>query len=92
MTSGIPQGSMLGPTLFVLFINDLSQVVESPVALFVDDTNVFREIQSDENRQKLQQDIWVIFFNMATIQEETTMEKNHEKGTFVNCHEHVQMF
>ena len=29
------------------------------------------------------------FFNMATIQVETTMKKNHEKGTFVNCHEHV---
>ena len=29
------------------------------------------------------------FFNMATIQEETTMKKNHEKGTFINCHEHV---
>ena len=57
VTSGIPQGSVLGPTLFVLFINDLPQVVESPVALFADDTNVFREIQSDEGRQKLQQDI-----------------------------------
>ena len=52
-----PARSVLGPTLFVLFINDLPQVVESPVALFADDTNVFREIRSDEDRQKLQQDI-----------------------------------
>ena len=32
------------------------------------------------------------FFNMATIQEETTMKKYHEKGTFVNCLDNVQMF
>ena len=57
VTSGISQGSMLGPTLFVLFINDLPQVVESRVALFADDAKVFREIQSDEDRKKLQQDI-----------------------------------
>ena len=29
------------------------------------------------------------FFNMATIQEETIMKQNHEKGTFINWHEHV---
>ena len=57
MTSGIPQGSVLGTTLFVLFINDLPHTVESPVARFADDTQVFREIQSDEDRHKLQQDI-----------------------------------
>ena len=29
------------------------------------------------------------FFNMATIQEETAIKKNHEKGKFVNCHGYV---
>ena len=55
VTSGILQGSVLGPILCVLFINDLPQVVESPVARFADDTQVFRDIQSDEDSQKLQQ-------------------------------------
>ena len=32
------------------------------------------------------------FFNMATIQEESTIKKNHENGKFVNCHGHVYTF
>ena len=57
VTYGIPQGSVLGPTLFVLFINYLPQVVGSPVALFADDTKMLRKIQSDEDGEKLQQHI-----------------------------------
>ena len=43
--------------VFLFFINDLPEVVTSRVAVFADDTNVFGAIQSDEDRQKLQQDI-----------------------------------
>ena len=44
MTSDIPQGSVIVPAMFVLFVNDIPRVVESPVALFGDDSNVFRVI------------------------------------------------
>jgi len=45
VTSGVPQGSVLGPLLFLLFINDISTVVShSKFKLFADDVTVYREI------------------------------------------------
>lgn len=74
VTSGIPQGSVLGPTLFVIYINDLPEVVDkgSFVYLFADDTKVFRRINSNQDRIKLQEDInnlldwskkWLLIFH-----------------------------
>jgi len=57
VTSGIPQGSVLGPTLFLLFINDLPSVVSSCSALFADDTKVYSAVSSPDDSDRLQQDI-----------------------------------
>ena len=72
--SGIPQGSVLGPTLFVIFINDMPNTIDSACQLFADDAKIFRSIGSDKDVNTLQDDIckltewsakWQLPFNVG---------------------------
>ena len=57
VVSGVPQGTVLGPLLFSLNINDISADIESEIRLFADDCVCYREIKNEEDTLKLQRDI-----------------------------------
>ena len=52
-TSGVPQGSVLGPLLFLAYVNDIWRNIESTIRLFADDCVIYRKIINNEDVEKL---------------------------------------
>ena len=59
--SGVPQGSVLGPLLFVLFINDIDTCVSSKILKFADDTKLFRKVSSQADIEAIREDLTNLF-------------------------------
>lgn len=61
VSSGVPQGSVLGPLLFLLYINDIACEITSTIRLFADDLIIYREILNENSHILLQNDINNLF-------------------------------
>ena len=71
--SGVPQGSVLGPTLFLIFVNDIDKIIVSQIQKFADDCKVYRAVPANKDIEILQRDIdnlckwskdWQMVFNV----------------------------
>ena len=61
LDSGVPQGSILGPLLFIIFINGINEGIVSDILKFADDTKLFGEVGSNESRDRLKEDLSVVW-------------------------------
>ena len=76
--SGIPQGSVLAPIMFLIYVNDMIEGVSSYTSLFADDAKLLRKISNQEDCQELQRDLDRIY-NWSKTWE---MEFNTKKVSF----------
>ena len=97
--SGVPQGSVLGPVLFLIFINDLLDNIRSSVRLFVDDCVLYRNIHSRQDCLTLQEDLtslgqweadWQMKFNIAKCHSMRVTRHQHHKQILFDYSLHNQ--
>ena len=58
VSSGIPQGSVLGPILFTIYINSLPDILYNTSKLFADDTKIYSTVNTQEYQKLLQEDLY----------------------------------
>ncbi|MCG8113032.1 MAG: reverse transcriptase domain-containing protein [Candidatus Thiodiazotropha taylori] len=86
--AGVPQGSILGPLLFLLYINDIVEDINSSIRLFADDTSLYVIVEKpDQAAHQLNSDLskvhqwatkWLVTFNPAKSESITFTRKRHK--------------
>ena len=57
VTSGVPQGTVIGPILFLIYINDIQRGISSKMRLFADDSIIYREIRNNTDHTTMSDDL-----------------------------------
>lgn len=99
VTSGVPQGTVLGPILFLIYINDLPDYLQhSQIRLFADDSIIYRTIKSQTDCLKLQEDIeaairweqdWLMSFHPDKCNILRVTTKKQPVHFYYNMHGHI---
>ena len=79
--SGVPQGTVLSPLMFLLHINDIAKGINSPLRLFSDDCLLYRVINGVEDTNRLQEDLNKLSKRANTWQ----LKFNVSKCTIIRC-------
>ena len=89
VSSGVPQGSVLGPLLFTIYVNDLPSCVSSSLLMFADDTKLFQCIRFEMDVVQLQHDIdalfkwsklWLLSFNISKCKHLRIGQQSHSSS------------
>ena len=87
--SGVPQGTVLGPLLFLTYINDMPECTSSDVRLFADDRLLYRVVRNMNDSKILQEDLsaledwektWLMSFNPSKCTVIRISPKNHNNS------------
>ena len=86
VTSGVPQGTVLGPLLFLVFITGMPNTVSSNIRLFADDALLYPTIHTDEDALALQTDL----DNLQTWERKWQMSFNPDKCEVLKDHKQTE--
>jgi len=93
VTSGVPQGSVLGPTLFIYYINDMPDVLDCLIKIFADDTKIYSTVNNVSDALALQSNVdklldwsqqWQLTFNSKKCKVLHAGRKNCKHDYYMN--------